>query len=104
MDDLVPYRREGSGIVELPIQWPLADAAHFWFDAASWNKKISTAEEGRQRWEGEFRGYQRLGGAFILTMHPQIIGRPYRMELLAGFLDHVQAMPDACGATCREIA
>jgi hypothetical protein len=37
-------------------------------------------------------------------MHPQIIGRPYRMELLEGLIDHVQAMPDAWVATCREIA
>jgi peptidoglycan/xylan/chitin deacetylase (PgdA/CDA1 family) len=104
MDDLRPYRREASRLVELPIQWTLDDAAHFWFDADSWSKKISTAEEVRAIWEGELRGYRRLGGAFILTMHPQIIGRPYRMELLEGFIDHVQAMPDAWIATCREIA
>jgi peptidoglycan/xylan/chitin deacetylase (PgdA/CDA1 family) len=104
MDDLRPYRREASSLIELPIQWTLDDAAHFWFDAESWNKKISTAEEVRTIWEGELRGYRRLGGAFILTMHPQIIGRPYRMELLEGFIDHVQAMPDAWIATCREIA
>jgi peptidoglycan-N-acetylglucosamine deacetylase len=104
MDDLHPYRRDRSDLIELPIQWTLDDAAHFWFDADSWNKKISTAEEVRQIWEGELRGYRRLGGAFILTMHPQIIGRPYRMELLEGFIDHVLAMPDAWVATCREIA
>ena len=104
MDDLRPYRREASRLIELPIQWTLDDAAHFWFDAESWNKKISTAEEVRTIWEGELRGYRRLGGAFILTMHPQIIGRPYRMELLEGFIDHVQAMPDAWITTCSEIA
>jgi peptidoglycan/xylan/chitin deacetylase (PgdA/CDA1 family) len=104
MDDLRPYRREGTDLIELPIQWILDDAAHFWFDADSWNKKISTAEEVRTIWEGELRGYRRLGGAFVLTMHPQIIGRPYRLELLEGFLDHVLAMPDAWVATCREIA
>jgi hypothetical protein len=37
-------------------------------------------------------------------MHPQIIGRPYRMELLEAFIDHVLAIPDAWVATCREIA
>jgi peptidoglycan/xylan/chitin deacetylase (PgdA/CDA1 family) len=104
MDDLHPYRHAGSGLVELPVQWTLDDAAHFWFDAASWNKKISTADEVRQIWEGELRGYRRVGGAFILTMHPQIIGRPYRLELLDSFIDHVVAHPDAWVATCREIA
>ena len=104
MDDLRPYRHETSGLVELPIQWTLDDAAHFWFDGASWNKKISTAGEVREIWEGELRGYRRLEGAFVLTMHPQIIGRPYRMELLETFIDRVQALPDAWVTTCREIA
>jgi peptidoglycan-N-acetylglucosamine deacetylase len=104
MDDLTPYRRAGSDLIELPIQWTLDDAAHFWFDADSWIKKISTAAEVRQIWEGELRGYRARGGAFILTMHPQVIGRPYRMELLEGFIDHVLDLPDAWVATCREIA
>jgi len=103
MDDLRPYRR-ASGLVELPVQWTLDDAAHFWFDGASWDKKISTASEVREIWEGEFRGYRKLGGAFVLTMHPQIIGRPYRLELLEGFLDHVLAHDDVWVTTCREIA
>jgi peptidoglycan/xylan/chitin deacetylase (PgdA/CDA1 family) len=103
MDDLHPYRHD-SGLIELPVQWTLDDAAHFWFDAASWDKKISTAEEVRQIWEGEFRGYRRLGGAFVLTMHPQIIGRPYRLELLESFLDQVLAHDDTWVTTCAEIA
>jgi peptidoglycan/xylan/chitin deacetylase (PgdA/CDA1 family) len=103
MDDLRPYRHD-TGLIELPVQWTLDDAAHFWFDGASWNKKISTAEEVRQIWEGELRGYRRLGGAFVLTMHPQIIGRPYRLELLESFLDHVRSHDDVWVATCREIA
>jgi peptidoglycan/xylan/chitin deacetylase (PgdA/CDA1 family) len=104
MDDLRPYRHEGTELIELPIQWILDDAAHFWFDADSWNKKIATAEEVRSIWQGELRGYRKLGGAYILTMHPQIIGRPYRLELLEGFMDHILSMPDAWVTTCREIA
>ena len=77
MDDLVPYRHaRDPGSVELPIQWTLDDAAHFWFDADSWNKKIATAEEVRPDLGGGVPRLPRLGGAFILTMHPQIIGRP----------------------------
>jgi peptidoglycan-N-acetylglucosamine deacetylase len=104
MDDLVPYRRAGTSLIEVPVQWILDDAPHFWFDAATWTKKISTAEEVSSIWRGEFLGYRRLGGAFVLTMHPQIIGRPYRMELLESFIDFVQSHEDAWIATCREIA
>ena len=104
MDDIVPYRRAGTSLIELPIQWILDDAAHFWFSGADWSKKISTTEEVRQIWEGEFSGYHRLGGAFVLTMHPQIIGRPGRLGLLDGFLAFVRSHDDAWIATCREIA
>jgi peptidoglycan-N-acetylglucosamine deacetylase len=104
MDDLRPYRREGTSLVEVPIQWVLDDAAHFWFDGATWTKKISTASEVREIWEGEFRGYHRLGGAFVLTMHPQVIGRPYRLEMLDDFIGYVRGHDDVWIATCREIA
>ena len=104
MDDLKPYRRENSSLVEVPIQWILDDAAHFWFDGATWVKKISTAEEVRSIWEGEFRGYHRLGGAFVLTMHPQVIGRPYRLELLEHMIEFVKGHEDTWITTCREIA
>lgn len=104
MDDLKPYRRAETSLVEVPIQWVLDDAAHFWFGDATWMKKISTATEVREIWEGEFRGYHRLGGAFVLTMHPQIIGRPYRLEMLDQFLSWTRTYEDVWWGTCRELA
>jgi peptidoglycan/xylan/chitin deacetylase (PgdA/CDA1 family) len=104
MDDLRPYRRDGSSLIEVPVQWTLDDATHFWFDGATWTKKISTADEVRSIWEGEFRGYHRLGGAFVLTMHPQVIGRPYRLELLEHMIDLVRSHEDVWIATAGEIA
>jgi peptidoglycan/xylan/chitin deacetylase (PgdA/CDA1 family) len=104
MDDLTPYRHEGSSIVELPVHWTIDDAAHFWFDAETWSKTIATASDVREIWEGEFRGYHRYGGAFVLAMHPQVIGRPYRLEMLDAFMTFVQGHDDVWIATCREIA
>jgi peptidoglycan/xylan/chitin deacetylase (PgdA/CDA1 family) len=104
MDDLRPYRHEGSSLVEIPIQWTLDDAAYFWFDASAWQKTISTADDVRSIWEGEFRGYREHGGAFVLTMHPQVIGRPYRLELLDHMLGYVAGHEDVWVATCAEIA
>jgi hypothetical protein len=37
-------------------------------------------------------------------MHPQVIGRPSRLELLDGFLGSVRRHEDVWIATCREIA
>ena len=104
MDDLRPYRHEGKDLVELPIQWILDDAAHFWFDGReSWTRRISTPSEVREIWEAEFAGIRDLGGAFVLTMHPQVIGRPSRLALLDGFIAHVRRHTDVWVTTCREM-
>ncbi len=103
MDDLKPYRRAASDLIELPVQWILDDAAHFWFDGSTWLKTMRTADEVRSIWEGEFRGYHRLEGSFVLACHPQVIGRPYRLEMLDTFLTYVRSH-DVWIATCREIA
>ena len=104
MDDIRPYRHQGSAITEVPIQWILDDAPHFWFDPASWTKKISTVEEVRSIWEREVLGIRDLGGAAILTCHPQIIGRPGRIGFLEEFIASVQALEGVWVTTAGEIA
>ncbi len=104
MDDIEPYRHEGSPIVEVPIQWILDDAPHFWFDPTTWTKKISTVEEVHSIWEHEVLGIRELGGAAVVTCHPQIIGRPGRIGFLEEFIASVQALDDLWIATTGEIA
>ena len=104
MDDLVPYRHPGRRVLELPVQWILDDAPHFWFSAADWTKTIRSVAEVEPIWTEEFAGYRRLGGAYVLTMHPQIIGRPSRLPLLERMLSLAAAAGDVWVATCAEIA
>jgi peptidoglycan/xylan/chitin deacetylase (PgdA/CDA1 family) len=104
MDDIRPYRHPGSGLVELPVHWMLDDAPHFWFSGADWTKKISTTAEVEAIWQEEFEGIHRLGGSFVLTMHPQIIGRPSRLALLDRFVEWVTGHDRVRVATCAEIA
>jgi len=105
MDDLRPYRHDGRRLIELPIQWILDDAAHWWFDGtASWNKKISTTAEVRSIWSEEFLGIRELGGCSIFTMHPQIIGRPSRLAFLDEFMAFVTRQNDVWVTTCGAIA
>jgi len=104
MDDIFPYMHPETDVVELPIQWILDDAAHFWFDVDAWNKKISTPSEVREIWDAEFEGIYDLGGAFILTMHPQFIGRPYRLKMLEDFISFIRSHDDVWLSTCAEIA
>jgi peptidoglycan/xylan/chitin deacetylase (PgdA/CDA1 family) len=104
MDDIRPYRHDESDIVELPVQWILDDAAHFWFDGAGWTNKISTTQEVRAIWEEEFLGIVKMSGLFMLTMHPQIIGRPSRLAFLDKFIQFVKSHEDVWIATAAEIA
>lgn len=105
MDDLRPYRHEGSPLVELPVQWMLDDAAHFWIDAKeSWTKKISTPSEVLEIWRSELEGVRGLGGLFVLTMHPQFIGRPSRLMMLRELIEVMKSREDLWIATAREVA
>ena len=81
MDDIRPYRHE-DGLVELPVSWMLDDAPHFWFSAADWNKTIRTNDEVYRLWRDELDGIAGLQAHYMLTMHPQFIGRPSRLKLL----------------------
>ncbi len=104
MDDIRPYRHTGLKMLELPVQWMLDDWPHFaWFPGESARSIKSTAEvEGI--WREEFDGIRRLRGSYILTMHPQVIGRPSRLDLLDRMLTHVRGFEDVEILTCLEIA
>ncbi|HEY45968.1 MAG TPA: polysaccharide deacetylase [Anaerolineae bacterium] len=104
MDDIRPYLHPGTSIVELPIHWLLDDAPHFWFAKDTWNKKISAISEVREIWGAEFEGIYELGGLFILTMHPQIIGRPSRLKMLEEFMTSMRSYTGVWFATCADIA
>lgn len=104
MDDVRPYLHEGAGVVELPVHWALDDAPHLWFDAESWTKTMATNSAVREIWTEELLGIRDLGGLCVLTMHPQVIGRPGRLRLLDAFLAWTLAFEDAWIARCVEIA
>ena len=104
MDDVRPYRHDGSPLVEVPIQWILDDAPHFWFDAASWNRTIRLPREVRELWGGEIAGIRDLGGLAVLTTHPQIIGRPGRIGMLDELLGWVLGQDEIWVGTGREAA
>ena len=105
MDDLHPYTHEGSDLVELPIQWLLDDAPYFWFSGGmDWTRTIQTPSHVREIWTAELDGIVALGGSCIITMHPQIIGRPHRLKFLDEFIGEVKARGDVWIASCAEIA
>jgi hypothetical protein len=55
-------------------------------------------------WQEELDGFRRLGGLFMLALHPQIIGRPGRLAMLESFLATARGDAGLRFATARTIA
>jgi peptidoglycan/xylan/chitin deacetylase (PgdA/CDA1 family) len=104
MDDIRPYVHAGSEVVELPVQWLLDDAPHFMFAIPYWNKTIVPPQLVLDSWKAEFAGIHRAGGSFVLTMHPQFIGRPSRLTMLEQLLEIIQSHDDVWIAKACDVA
>ena len=88
-----PYWVEDGGqrtdIVEVPSAWELTDSAHFLFHGQLTG--MSAPSKVEEVWRGDFDGAYREGGdvCYVLTMHPQIIGRHHRMAMLERVIRHM---------------
>ncbi|UMP06751.1 polysaccharide deacetylase [Amycolatopsis sp. EV170708-02-1] len=82
-----------SSLVAIPFSWDLDDWVHLEF-TAEWGpgKPCSAVEE---IWRAEFDyAYANVpGGVFDLTMHPQVIGRGSRLEMLRRLIEHMSSRP-----------
>ena len=105
MDDLRPYRHVGRKLIELPVQWIIDDWPHFgWSGTCESARNIKGTAEVETMWKEEFDGIRELGGCFVLTMHPQVIGRPSRLKMFERVLEYIQSHKDDWLATCAELA
>ena len=107
MGDDAPYTLQTSHgkIVELPVSWLLDDAPHFAHaPGAGRIGPMKSPEEVYASWAAEFQGLHHYGRAFILTMHPQYIGRPGRLMMLDRLLHYVASFPNVAFMTGREMA
>jgi peptidoglycan-N-acetylglucosamine deacetylase len=106
-DDVHPYQlRIASGLpgpIELPWHWSLDDAPYMLFSIKS-PRPIMTNSHVLEIWREEFQAIYQLGGVFNLVCHPQVIGRPSRLELLRQFIDLTMKFPKVWYATGQEVA
>ncbi len=85
MGDDRPYRiRSGAhSLIELPVHWSLDDAPHF---------AHSTDPAGLLAvWQSELRHARDEQRHLTLTLHPEILGRPHRLDVLTRILHELQA-------------
>lgn len=108
MDDYHPYLHPGPAgaapLVELPVQWLLDDAPFFWYRIDLPTRTIQSNEAVFSIWAEEFDAIHRRDGLFALTMHPQISGRPSRVDRLARLIEHMRAHDGVWFATGEQIA
>jgi peptidoglycan-N-acetylglucosamine deacetylase len=104
MDDFRPYRHRDKQLVELPVQWILDDWPHFGWHVGDSARTIKGTLEVEQIWREEFDEIRKRSGSYILTMHPEVTGRPSRVALLNRMIEYVRSHGDVWIATCGEIA
>ena len=107
-DDDIPYVRDGSGLVELPIRWELYDLPYF---AYTWEPEIppsqdrvACADDVLENWMCELEASKKYGCLFNLQLDPQAIGEQGRLFMLREVIENIQADPTVWYATAGEIA
>lgn len=98
---------ERTDIVEVPGAWELTDSAHFMFAFSPvYLVGLSAPSKVAEVWLGDFDGAYAESGdiCYVLTLHPEIIGRLHRMQLLRRILEHILGHNDVWFATMNQVA
>ena len=106
-----PYWVEDAGkrtdLVEVPGAWELTDSAHFLFAYSPiYLTGLSAPSKVEEIWRADFDGAYEEGGdiCYVLTMHPQIIGRHHRMAMLERIIAYILEHDDVWFAQMDDIA
>lgn len=93
-----------TGLIELPVDWTLDDSSLYLYALQLPSPKLTPNSAVLELWTGSFDGLYQDGRSCVLTMHPQLTGRPYRARALEAFVAHVRARADAVFARCADVA
>jgi peptidoglycan/xylan/chitin deacetylase (PgdA/CDA1 family) len=105
MGDDRPYieRWESLEILEIPVHWSLDDWPRFgWSIDGGGN--VADPDELRRGWIAEFESARAEQRHTSFTMHPEVIGRPYRLAALEQVVEHMVASGDVWFTRLDELA
>jgi len=90
-----------SSLVEFPVAWELDDYPYFHFASRPYNAGLRNPEDVLAIWTAEFNycHAQVPDGVFTLTMHPEIIGRGPRIQILDRLIGHMRGTAGVVFAT-----
>lgn len=95
-----------TSLVEIPSAWELTDSGHFMMVASAGYPGGKTPTHVEEIWREDFDGLYEEGGdvCFVLTMHPQIIGRYHRLRMLERVIQHIICLDGVWITQMGEIA
>jgi peptidoglycan-N-acetylglucosamine deacetylase len=105
MGDDRPYLESCAGqtILELPVHWSLDDYPRFGWSIDHGGNVADTAELFRS-WHAEFSAARDEGRLVVYTMHPEVIGRAYRLAQLEKLIAAMAESGDVWFATLAQVA
>lgn len=109
IDSDMPYIHETDHgeLLEIPFDWSLDDWPYFgyhMYPQLPYQSGISATGPVFDSWEREFDALHKRGRCFMLTMHPQIIGRGGRVDALEDLIQNVMSTGNTWITSGREIA
>jgi peptidoglycan/xylan/chitin deacetylase (PgdA/CDA1 family) len=108
MNSDLPYLHRLDGVeiplVEVPVSWVMDDAPYFLYSTRLMGRTITDPMHVYSIWEQEYSGFYEEGLCFVLTMHPQIIGRPSRIAMLEKLIRRMRSDPGVWFAQGSEVA
>jgi len=103
-----PYKHVVDGkkttLIEFPFAWVLDDAPFFLYSIQLAGRLMMAPSLVFEHWSSEFNGLYAERKAFVLAMHPQVIGRPSRIQLLDRLIRHIKSHKNTWIARCDEVA
>ena len=110
--DDIPYRTlidgEASDLIEMPAKWEMDDYPQFgseFFPVETLRQtRMASYDLVLDNWKREFDGYYREHAMYILMMHPQVSGRPARVDMVEELIAYIKGHGDVWFATAGEIA
>ena len=107
MDDDKPYRVEIDGrpqkMIELPVCFAFNDTSYFAYTFGL-AKPFLTPREVEAVYRDEFDAMYKEGGYCMYMLHPQIIGRASRLDMLERVIEYMKSKPGVWFATALEVA
>ena len=95
-----------SEIWEIPMSYEFDDWVHFQYNFTPYRNGTASHKKVLEIWTADFDFmHQRIdGGILTIAMHPQVIGRGHRIQMLHDFIDHCQQQSGVTFLSMHEVA